>query len=296
MHFTLQNSDLLAMVASGGAELVSLKGRRSNLEYIWQATPKVWGRHAPILFPIVGRLQDDTLRFGAQTYSMRQHGFARDSEFSCVEQAPERISLRLTANETTRSRYPFEFALTVSYELLAQQLKVSYSVENCQDSPIYFSIGAHPGFTCPLLPGSQFDDYGLRWDENEILDRFYLGGGLQDGRTAPLMQQSNHLPLTHELFRDDALIVKSPKSQRISLVHRQKGAVLSLHFPNYPYLGIWTKPDPAAEFICIEPWHGIADSEAVQTDFSQKEGIIALPAGETFRCDYRIEVHPEAIG
>lgn len=300
MHFTLQNEYLRVTIASRGAELVSLKDRSNDLEYLWQATPEVWGRHAPILFPIVGRLNQDQLRWGnpehPKTYEMKQHGFARDSEFACVEQHHERIRLQLTANEKTRSQFPFEFSLSVSYQLIGNQLHVDYQVKNGQQTPIYFSIGAHPGLTCPILPNSQFDDYELLWEQEETLKRIYLTNGLRDSRTAPLMEQTNRLPLNHELFAEDALIVQAPQSQWIALSHKTRGPVITLHCPNYPYLGIWTKPDPKAEFVCIEPWHGIADSQGFSGLFSQKEGVITLNPAGTFSCRYRFEIHPQTVG
>ena len=150
--------------------------------------------------------------------------FARDTEFSCVEQHHERILLKLMANEATRSCFPYEFSLMVSYQLLGNHLMVNYQVKNCQDSPMYFSIGAHPGFVCPIIPESQFEDYSLTWEKKETLERIYLSEGLRNGQTTPLMEQSNCLPLSHELFKDDALIVKAPQSQWISLLHHQKRA------------------------------------------------------------------------
>ena len=296
MHFNLQNDQLRVTIASWGAELVSLKDRENNLEYIWQANPDVWGRHAPILFPIVGRLNEDTLNYGDRQYEMKQHGFARDSEFSCLEQHQDRLLLRLMANGNTKSKFPFDFALTIGYQLMGNQLQVMYQVSNPQKDPLYFSIGSHPGFTCPVLPNTNFEDYELQWAEPENLERVYLEGGVRSERTSKLLDNSDRLSLSHELFEEDALIVQGAKSDYITLAHKSKGAVLSMVFPNYPYLGIWTKPDPKAEFICIEPWQGIADHQDKAGDFSEKEGVIKLNGGESFNCGYRIEIHPQTLG
>ena len=59
MTVIIQNDQLIAEIAEHGAELISLKSKESNLEYIWQGDPEYWGRHAPVLFPFVGRLKDD---------------------------------------------------------------------------------------------------------------------------------------------------------------------------------------------------------------------------------------------
>ena len=292
MHFTLQNEALLVTIASWGAELVSLRERETGLEYLWQADPKFWGRHAPILFPIVGRLKDDQMTTDHQTYGMKQHGFARDSEFTCIEQHHERITFKLIANERTRTHFPYHFSLSVTYQLQNHRVHISYQVKNLDTKPIYFSIGSHPGFNCPLLQNSTFEDYFLDWDTAETLNRWYLKDGLLSGDTAPLMNQTQTIKLSRELFQDDALIVKSPKSKQISLSHPQAGKLITLDFPGgYPFLGIWSKPLPGANFICIEPWYGIADSAKAPQDFSQKEGINALPVDETFNCSYSIETH-----
>ncbi len=295
MDYALENQNYRATISSHGAELLSLLYKGTQTEFLWQADTKFWGRHSPVLFPVVGRLNQDRYRIGTEIYPLSQHGFARDHQFVCTTQHVDRIIFTLDANEKTLQIYPFPFQLTISYELGDTALTIGYRVDNHHSEVMPFSIGGHPGFRCPVLPNTSFNEYYLEFSQPETLCRHYLEQGLFNGRTESVLNDQTRLPLRHDLFVDDALVFKQPKSDAVHLGHQAKGPVLTVSFPGFEYLGIWTKPDQGANFVCIEPWHGIADSQGYDGELQDKEGIHLLPPQKSFACSYTIHIHPQAL-
>ncbi|MDF9800449.1 galactose mutarotase-like enzyme [Catalinimonas alkaloidigena] len=290
MNYILENEDWEAQIKSEGAELCSFKNKKSGKEYIWQADPDVWARHAPVLFPIVGRLKDDQYRLEGKTYSMSQHGFARDRDFSLVEQEKASLRLGLTADHETMEKYPFNFVLDITYQLLENELIVSYSVSNKDQQPMPFSIGAHPAFTTPKIINKQMQEYHLVFDQAETLDRYLIKDGLQTGRTRPLLENEQKLPLHPKFFEDDAIVLKGVQSKWVSLVvHASGEKLVDISVEDFPYLGIWQKEN--SDFICIEPWLGIADKNDFAGDLSEKEGIQMIAPEKVFECSYKIKFH-----
>ncbi|MBC6696922.1 aldose 1-epimerase family protein [Hymenobacter sp. BT190] len=290
MTYTLENELCRVQVQAHGAELSSfVRKDLDNLEYIWEADPAVWGRHAPVLFPIVGRLPQDTYQHQGQSYRLPQHGFARDQEFRLVRQTAAELVLELQANDATRAVFPFEFNLQISYRLAGSQLTIGWDVRNVGTTELLFSIGAHPAFRCPLLPGETFEDYEFVFDHPVSFERYLLEGGLLTGQTEPVLQQQATLPLRYELFAQDALVLKHFDFTHITLRSRQSGRAVRLRFDGFPYLGFWTK-GPGAPFVCIEPWHGIASSVGSSGELADKEGILALEPGQEFSTSYSITV------
>lgn len=292
MAFTLENDELRVSLRAEGAELTSLQYLPLELEYLWQADPGVWGRHAPVLFPFVGRLKDDAYRFQGKSYAMGQHGFARDCTFDLVRQTQDAIWWELTDAAETRQRYPFAFRLRIGYELSGLTLRVNYEVHNPDEAaPLHFSIGAHPGFRVPLQPEVEtYDDYHLRFEQAETQPTHRLQGGLFDGSTEPMLVQTRKLPLSHELFADDALVFHELESSWVELRSLVTGAGLRLHSPGWPSYGIWAKPE--GNFVCLEPWYGHADHLEVSGALTKKPGILSLPAGQTWQASYAMEVFP----
>lgn len=290
MTHSLQNSTFQISVQELGAELNSFKNTHTHLEYIWQANPAVWSRHAPMLFPIVGKLKDNHYTYQGKEFTLPQHGFARDQVFNLVSQTENTLTFALTHSPATLVKYPFEFELTITYRLEANRLTIGYQVANPGHNNLYFSLGAHPGFTCPLLPDEVFSDYYLQFEQPENLERYLLDQGLQNGQTEPVPLENNTiLPLHYNLFEKDALVLKNIASEKISLRSKNHAHGLDFTFRGYPYLGIWTK-EKDAPFICLEPWHGLADSVNSTGDLTQKEGITLLPPAGIFACEYTIAV------
>jgi len=289
MTHQLKNDTYLVEVREQGAELSSFRNTANNLEYIWQADPAVWPRHAPVLFPIVGKLPNGEYQFGGNTYKLPQHGIARDLDFLLEEQTSNSLTFSVTSSEKTREVYPFSFCLEIKYNLTGSTLAITYTVQNTGEEPMPFSIGAHPAFNCPLLPGEAFTDYYLEFENTETLCRYLLKDGLQNGQIESVLNQQKILPLRYELFEKDAIVLKGLTSEKITLQTDKHAHGVAFQFKDYPYFGIWTK-ERGATFICLEPWHGIASHMDDSEELNKKEGIINLPQGENFTCSYTIRV------
>ena len=289
-HYTLATPRCRATFAAHGAELTSLTTTANDLEYVWPGNPEVWGRHAPVLFPLVGRLPNDAYRHHGLDYQLPQHGFARDQEFAVLRHGPTELVFRLHQSETTRPAFPFAFELIITYTLHEALLTVRWDVRNpSPNQPLLFSIGAHPAVRCPLLPGEAFEDYYFEFDHPVSLDRHLLRGGLLTGDTAPVVRAARELPLSYDLFADDALVFKHYDFTRLTLRSRQSAHFVRFQFDGFPYLGLWTK-GPGAGFVCVEPWHGIASSVGEPGELCDKEGILSLDPGQVFSASYTIEV------
>jgi len=287
----LENEYIIATINSFGAELCSLKLKQDQTEYIWQADPKYWARHTPVLFPIVGRLAEDEYLLGDKTYTLPQHGFARDMEFDLLIQEKSHVQYRLLSNEQTIKNYPNNFELVLGYTLKDKELIVEYTVKNRDDKIMYFSLGAHPGFRCPLLPNECFEDYYLEFSQKETVYRYPLENGLILNQPEILLNNDHIIPLSYDLFKRDALIFKGLKSNSITLKSKKSNKALMVKFDGFPFHGIWTKPNSNAPFICIEPWYGIADAAGRKGQLSDKEGICSLNASEAFSCQFSIMIH-----
>jgi len=284
----LENKNICAIINSHGAELASLLLKKDETEYLWGANPDIWGRHAPVLFPIVGKVINDQYAIGDRKFELPQHGFARNMNFAQVKVAPDRVTYRLTSNEQTLVKYPYKFQLDIGYVLKISGIIVEYHIQNMDNQPIYFSIGSHPGFNCPLLPDEKFEDYYLEFQHKETAYRYNLENGLL-GEKELFFQNENILPLSNTLFKNDALIFKNLQSNQITLKSRRSEKTVTVHYEDFPYMGIWSHPD-GAPFICIEPWCGIADTKGEVKDFSDKEGIQCLKVGEKFEREYSISL------
>ncbi|UOG74139.1 aldose 1-epimerase family protein [Hymenobacter tibetensis] len=290
MTYTLENEQCRVTIQASGAELSSfVRKDLDNLEYMWEADPAVWGRHAPVLFPIVGRLPNDTYTYQGQTYRLTQHGFARDQEFTLVRQAPAELAFELRANDATRALFPFDFSLLISYRLAGPMLTIGWEVTNLGTGELLFGIGAHPAFRCPLLPDEAFEDYEFVFDHPVSFERHLLEGGLLNGQTESVLQDETTLPLRYELFEQDALVLKHFDFTHVTLRSRRSGRGVRVRFDGFPYLGLWTK-GPGARFVCIEPWQGIASATTDSGELAEKEGILTLQPNQEFVASYSITV------
>lgn len=290
MEHSLENELLQIRVKEDGAELSSLQHKGNGLEYLWQADPAVWARHAPILFPVVGKLKDNTYHYEGKSYFMGQHGFARDLSWEREASAADQLVFLLREAAQTLQKYPFSFELRTIYNLEKDTLSVTYEVKNTNEVEMPFSIGAHPGFRCPLQEGEVYEDYYLEFEKQEAFSRQLLKDGLRTGNSRPvLLQNERQLPLSTTLFESDAIVLEGVTSSWLDLRSRNHAHGLRFFIEGFPYLGIWTKPGNR-EFICLEPWHGVADRQEGQADIRQKEGIHILPAGDSFRCQFKISL------
>ena len=283
---TLRGSAIEATVKADGAELCSLKNAE-GIELLWQAGP-AWPRHSPILFPIVGRLKNDQLRHRGKSYPMTQHGFARDHRFEWVEQGPTSCKLMLTDNEATRTRYPFAFRLEVTYTVDNADLNVAFDISNTGDENLPASIGAHPAFNWPLLPGLAKEAYALHFSHDEPAPIRRLEGGLMRAKPEPSPIRGKILPLSERLFDDDAVILDRLASSSVRYA-AERGPSIEMFWEGLPELGVWSKPGGAA-FVCIEPWHGFASPAEFDGEFSGKPGVMQIAPGEKRSLGYRVRI------
>ncbi len=286
---SIQNDYLCISVNQIGAELCSIKDK-SGTEYMWNADPGIWQGHAPILFPIVGALKENTFYFNKKLYELPQHGFVRNNNaIKLVEQKTDKLTFCLEANAETLKSYPFKFALFTTYKLDKKAITISHKVENKEKSPMYFSIGAHPAFKCPVNNNEEYSDYYIELEKAEkAYTHKITKTGLIGDPSDLILDMDNIINLEHSLFEKGALVFKNLKSKKACLVSKRTGKILEISFNNFPYLGIWAKT--TGNYVCIEPWQGIADSINSNQDITQKEGIIKLEGLSEYETMYSIEI------
>jgi galactose mutarotase-like enzyme len=288
MEAAIKNDCISIRVKHFGAELTSLK-KNDTLELLWQGDEKYWQDQSPILFPFVGGLPDDEYQVGGRTYKTSHHGFASSSLFQLVERTDKALIFRLKENEKTLEQYPYRFTLDISYTLEANSLIIGYSIINKDERLMYFSIGAHPGFRCPLFENESMDDYYLEFEKCETAFRRFKEGGLLTGDKEQILREEDRLRLSHDLFYKDAIILDNLRSSWVELRSCKNNQVIRVEFEGFPYLGIWSSKNDGP-FICIEPWYGVDSTHGASNDLAEKEGMQVLKPGETFHCQYRITV------
>ncbi len=289
MIYSLENEFIAVKINELGAELCSYFDKQSKREVIWQADPAHWKRHAPILFPIVGKVLNNSYQFESTKYKLSQHGFARDEVFTVVEYSKTSIKFKISSSLKTKEIFPFDFALFVQFSITNKELKVLYSVENTSSKKIHFSLGAHPGFNCPFNNTSVFSDYILKFEKKECSDRILLNPeGFRTGKRAYKWLVGNSIKLHETLFAEDALIFDNLKSKFLIIESKKEAEKVKISWNNYPHIGIWN-PNKSTPFVCIEPWNGMADEAGKNIDFSQKYGVISLDSGHNFECFYTVE-------
>lgn len=281
MKSILKNKHCTVTINHKGAELISFT--KNGIDCIWSVDEKFWNKTSPILFPIVGRLKNDTYLLNGKKYTLNRHGFARDYVFSVKEKLENSITFSLQQNEETLKRYPFNFELQLKYTLENSTLTLQYFVINNSNEKMPFSIGAHPAFSIT----NNFEDYALQFDSHDTFETHHLENDLFNGETSIIPSDGNLIPLNYGLFEKDALVFKNLESKTVTLIKNNK-AVLSITFKEFPFLGIWTKKN--APFICIEPWVGHADEFTATGNIVEKKNITILKAKESFNCKFSIEL------
>jgi galactose mutarotase-like enzyme len=288
--FILENEVLRVEVASKGAELQSIVNTVLGIEYLWNGNPAFWVKRSPVLFPIVGALKNNSYTYQGKSYQLPRHGFARDMEFEVDKQSQKEITLLLRSNTETKKNYPFDFEFRIRYLLQGDELSTEYMVNNTGSGILFFSVGGHPAFRLPLTADTQFSDYYLRFEETENLSRWPISkDGLIENQPIPVLEDTNRLKLQKSLFYQDALVFKYPASSEISLVSGKTNHGIQFQMGEFPFLGIWSARD--ADFICLEPWCGIADSVNSNQQLEQKEGMEKMAPGKMFSRQWRVKVY-----
>lgn len=285
----LENEVCRAVFSSHGAELISFQTKKNNLEYIWQGNQDYWSRHAPILFPIVGRLKDNQYTYKNQTYQMNQHGFARDCEFQVVNPTKDKAIFTLSSSEVTKINYPFSFELVVTYELNQDTLEITYDVISLE-TELIFGIGGHPAFNVPLVADTTFDEYYVEFTPSKSRTRLPLSGPFVDLNCATLAQTNTSIMLRRSWFKNDAVILRTVDENQFTIKSdaTTHGVVLAMH--QAPFVGFWSLYDKEAPFVCIEPWWGIADTLDSTGELENKFGMNHLEPNSSFHASYSISI------
>ena len=287
MNFRIQNEYLTAVIKDQGAELCELIDQ-DNVQYIWTADKTYWGRHTPILFPLVGKVTQNTYTVNDQIYTLGQHGFARDCTFQVTHQTDTAITFALHSDENTKKLFPFEFTLKVTYTLEGETLAISYEVINEDQVEMAFKIGAHPGFRCPLFEDETMEDYTITFEKEEsatfmsLTPEGYFIREKSKRLTTPLL-------MTPSLFDQDALVFADFTSKYVTISSTKHNKSIQVGFENFPFLGIWS-PSTPSPFVCIEPWYGHADYEDETTEFMDKSDLNRLMPHETFSCTHTVTI------
>ena len=282
---TIRSIALTAAINPLGAELTHLRDAGGR-ELMTNADPAFWTGHAPVLFPVVGMPFEETIRVDGTAYPMKKHGFARRSLFEVIEAAEDRVTFALTDSAETRAAYPFAFRLELTYRIEGATLWIEAQIANPADTPLPASFGFHPAFAWPLPYGEDRAAHRILFDADEpdALRTIAADGTIAEARR-PSPLDGRELALRDDLFTEDALVWDHIRSQGVTY-GAANGPQLRIAFPDTPMLGVWTKP--GAAYVCVEPWHGIADPEGYTGEYRDKPGVFEVPAGGEKRIEMSV--------
>lgn len=287
MHI-IESNDLIIESKNSGAELTRIYSKKYNKEILWNGDSSFWGRHSPILFPIVGRLKDNETYIEDKLYNMSQHGFARDMEFEVIDETNSSIIYKLQSNEESKKFYPYEFELLIKYTLEENKLNIKWEVKNIDSRDIYFSIGAHPAFN--ISSREELSNYYIEFKCKDNVNQISLEGPYYNEITS--MSKLETLELNPKSFEKDAIIFTN--IDELSIKNKKEDNYIKVSFEDFPLVGIWSPyykdENLTAPFICVEPWHGLADSVNSDKVYKNKKFINKLNIGEIFITDYTIEI------
>lgn len=277
---TLENEQFLVEISEKGAELQKIFSKVQSIDYLWDGNPDVWAKHAPVLFPSIGKSNDDQYRHKDKNYEMPHHGFAGEFDFKVVARSSESVSLSLSDNESTFARFPFHFDLILRYTLTSIGLETTYTVKNLSDEPMSFSLGAHPAFRIPFDDAGEFEDYEVSFEPNSIdLKHFefvmtpmpHRSGVAHSFKTV-----KGKVQLTRELFKDGLIVFDNPDITSVTLSSSKSAHSVTVDTHEFPYFCLWTQDKAAAKFVCLEPFYGIPDKAGKSAELLEKEGNCVL--------------------
>ena len=288
----LSNDLLTVSLHPKGAEIISIKGKKDQLNYMWRRDASQWANSAPILFPIVGAIKNDTCVINGKEYHMTQHGFARHNEFETNQVSDTEVIFSLKSNDEIIKQYPFLFELNVTYQLVENKLKCHIEVKNTDHQPIYFQVGGHPAFACPFMENESSNDYYLEFSENETCNRKIIDvekGGMSRVEK-PFFDNEKRFFVRQELFNTDAIVIKNFKSENIALKSLNHDKSIVFHMNGFDHVGLWAAKHVGG-LIAIEPWVGHADYTDFNGEFKEKESCVELPVGKNFEVEFAVEIN-----
>lgn len=288
---TMENEVIKVAVCDHGAELFSLYDKVNDREVLWQADPKYWARHAPVLFPFVGKCIGGYYTHKGVQYKIGQHGFARDMEFEFLGQTENSISHVLKWTDDTYEKYPFKFELKITHVIEGKQLAVQWEVKNVGDDRMYFSIGGHPAFNVPVREGEKKTDYYVTFGGEKTLKyvRIDLSCAAADYENPmTLVLDDNKLKITENMFEQDALVFDEHEVKKVGIAFPDGSPYVTMTCEQIPSFGVWSMPMPDTPFVCLEPWIGRCDNKGFDGELKDKYAVQFLEAGKTFNAQYEI--------
>ena len=284
----LQNDQLSILVSEKGAELQSIKGADGK-EYLWQADPKYWPRHSPILFPIVCSVNNETYRVDGHEYHLPRHGFARDAEFKIITQNERKATFALESSEDTKKVYPYDFTLSISYVLDGNRIGVIWHVHNTDTREIHFQIGGHPAFNIPNMKAGENQHGRIRLDNQEPMDALHsYGDGSHAMDEVPFIEaEDGIMEFSDNTWRNDSIKIHKCQLHRAELLNKAGKPEVTVEFRT-PVVAFWSPYDKQAPFVCIEPWYGIGDPRDFNGEFKEKPLMNHLQPGASFMSKYDI--------
>ena len=288
----LKNDFLKVNLHPKGAEIISITGVQDGLNYMWRRDPVQWANSAPILFPIVGAVRQDYYKIGQQQYHMTQHGFARHNEFMVHQKDDCEVTFTLVSNDQIKEQYPYEFLLSVTYTLKENQLNCHIQINNTDHQDIYFQVGGHPAFACPLMDNESSNDYYIEFSENENAGRKIIDVAKRgmSHEVEPFFENEKRFFVRQELFNRDAIVIQNFKSENIALRSLNHQKSLVFHMNGFDHVGIWAAKHVGG-LIAIEPWVGNADYVDFNGDFKDKQSCVELAPQDSFECEFSIEIN-----
>ena len=280
MLYHIENAFLQVSAADAGAELMSIRSA-AGTEYLWQGNPAYWSDRAPNIFPYVARLTNGSYTYQGKTYQLPIHGFAPTAKFTVTEQKTDSVTFTLESSEEYYAMYPFQFRFSIRYYLEDAALHAEMKVENLDEKTMYFGLGGHPGINVPLEEGLTFEDYFLEFPESQLRRVEFTPTCFITGREDPFPLEGGRLPLRHNLFDEDAIVLKGVPGQ-VTLRTEKGSRAVTLIAKDLPIFGFWHMPKTDAPYICLEPWASLPSRQDVVEDLETQRDLIALEAGKTY--------------
>ena len=292
MIYTIENEQLKVEISDKGAELMSIVGKKTGFEYLWQGDSTYWAGRATVLFPICGRLTDGKYTYEGKEYEMILHGFSKLSTHKVIAQTKTSITSELASDEERKKSYPFDFIFRMTYTLDGASIKHDFKVINEKEDDLPFSVGGHPGFNIPFVAGEAFEDYYLEFANAIPCQRlvmsptcYYTGANedfpLKDGKV---------IELRHDIFANDAIFLTGT-DRKVSLKSKKNDRAVVVEFSDKMVnLGIWQKPNTDAPYVCIEPWSGVPAYDQKVDDFATKNLFTHLKKGETYTNNFSVTI------
>lgn len=292
MDCVIENDFLKVTANTHGGELHSIIGKKSGQEYIWKGLPYAWKLYAPTLFPVIGKVWNYQYEYNNKKYFMPQHGFISKVRYKLKEKKDNKLVFEFKDDEESKLIYPFKFLIENSFELNENILMVKVTINNLDNKEMYFSIGFHPSFKCPMYgEDDEFSDYYLEFSKVENSNKMEINkDDYLTGKSLKCLDNTNKINLSEKLFKNGTYVFNNLNSKEVTLKSNKHKRSVSVNFEGFPYLALWG-PDNMTEFVCIEPWNGHADYVDFSENISKKEGVISLMPNKKYNCEYQIKIH-----